>query len=233
MTRSALVLRHVAFEHLGVIGSLLAARNFDVRFVEVGSQPVAAADLLAADLVIVLGGPIGVYETADYPWLEAEIAAIRARLDAQKPILGICLGGQLMAAALGAKVAPGPAKEIGYAPLSLTEQGRASVLAPLDGQNVLHWHGDAFETPEGATRLAYTEICPSQAFAIGRHALALQFHIEVDPKDLEAWLIGHTCELGKAGIKPGVLRTQAAQLGAEVAGLGEKVIGDWLEGVLR
>lgn len=233
MTRTALVLRHVAFEHLGVIAPLLAARNMAARYVEMGGESVTIEEILAADLVVVLGGPIGVYETHDYPWLVAEIAAVRARLHSGKPILGICLGAQLMATALGARVAPGPAKEIGYAPLSLTPEGRASVLAPLEGEHVLHWHGDAFETPEGATRLAYTAICPSQAFSIGRHALALQFHIEVEPADLESWLIGHTCELGKAGVKPGVLRDQAARLGANVFARGAVVIADWLEGAFQ
>ena len=105
--------------------------------------------LLAPDLLIVLGGPIGVYETETYPFIADEIAAIAARLAADKPMLGICLGAQMMAAALGARVAPGPVKEIGWAPLHLTAAGEKSVLAPLGATPVLHWHGDNCELPAG------------------------------------------------------------------------------------
>ncbi len=120
MSRSCLVLRHVAFEGLGVLADLLPAYDFVTRIREIGVEPLPEAEIAACDLLIVLGGPIGVYETEAYPFLVAEIAAISARLEAKKPTLGVCLGAQMMAAALGAKVAPGPAKEIGYAPLSLT-----------------------------------------------------------------------------------------------------------------
>src|SRR5271170_2275741 len=131
MTKKCLAVRHVAFEDLGLLGPLVAARGYGVRYHDAGVQPIDAATLLAPDLLIVLGGPIGVYERDAYPFIAEEIAAIAARLEADKPILGICLGAQMMAAALGAKVAPGPAKEIGWASLPLTPAGRASVLAPL------------------------------------------------------------------------------------------------------
>ncbi len=172
MSRSALVLRHVAFEGLGVLAPLLHDGDFTTRICEIGVDPFPAQEIQSCDLLIVLGGPIGVYETDAYPWLVEETAAIGERLRAQKPTLGICLGAQLMAAALGAKVAPGPAKEIGYAPLSLTDEGRASPLSALDGVQALHWHGDAFDLPAGAKRLAFTEICPNQAFSLGETALA-------------------------------------------------------------
>ena len=231
MSRSALVLRHVAFEGLGVLAPLLHDGDFTTRICEIGVDPFPAREIQSCDLLIVLGGPIGVYETDAYPWLLEETAAIGERLRAQKPTLGICLGAQLMAAALGAKVAPGLAKEIGYAPLSLTEEGRASPLAALEGVQALHWHGDAFELPAGAKRLAFTELCPNQAFSLGDTALALQFHAEVEPASLEAWLIGHTVELGKAGLDPRDLRTQAARHGAATADAGKILFGAWLDGV--
>src|ERR1700728_4251559 len=129
MIKKCLAVRHVAFEDLGLLGPLVAGRGYGVRYHDAGAQPFDADTLLAPDLVIVLGGPIGVYERDTYPFIADEIAAITARLHAEKPILGICLGAQMMAAALGAKVAPGPVKEIGWAPLTLTAEGNNSALA--------------------------------------------------------------------------------------------------------
>src|ERR1700719_1784110 len=120
VTRTCLAVRHVAFEDLGLLGPLLAARGYDIRYHDAGIARFDAETLVAPDLVIVLGGPIGVYERDSYPFIADEIAAIAARLAANKPTLGICLGAQMMAAALGARVAPGPVKEIGWAPLTLT-----------------------------------------------------------------------------------------------------------------
>jgi GMP synthase (glutamine-hydrolysing) len=225
-----LVLRHVAFEGLGVLAAQLHADGFVTRICEVGVDPFPAEEIQSCDLLVVLGGPIGVCETEAYPFLVAETAAIGARLAARKPTLGICLGAQLMAAALGARVAPGPAREIGYAPLTLTDEGRASPLAALEGVMALHWHGDAFALPSGANRLAFTAVCPNQAFAIGSYALGLQFHAEVEPSALEAWLIGHAIELGKAGIDPRDLRIQAARHGAATAEAGKKLFRAWFEG---
>jgi len=121
-------IRQVAFEDLGLLAPLLAERGFSLRYLEAGIDKIDATTLIAPDLVVVLGGPIGVYEEDLYPFLHGELAAIRARMDAAKPTLGVCLGAQLMAKALGAQVAPGPQKEIGWAPLALTEAGRVSVL---------------------------------------------------------------------------------------------------------
>lgn len=231
MTR-CIALRHLAFEDAGLLGDCLADRGVDLSYINVGIQPLDRAAIISADLLVVLGGPIGVYETGEYPFLVDEIAAIRARLVAKKPTLGICLGAQLIAAALGARVAPGPAKEIGYAPIELTDAGKRSVLAPFAGVDVLHWHGDNLDLPPGAERLASTQVCPTQAFSIGAHVLGLQFHIETKPQMLESWLIGHTAELSKAGISPSSLRVQAAKSGEATAAAGRRVLDNWLAGVL-
>ena len=127
MIKSCVAVRHVAFEDLGILGPLVSARGYEIRYHDAGIEPFAGDSLIAADLVVVLGGPIGVYEQETYPFIADEIAAVAARLQSNKPMLGICLGAQMMAAALGARVAPGPVKEIGYAPLTLTEAGTASV----------------------------------------------------------------------------------------------------------
>jgi GMP synthase (glutamine-hydrolysing) len=230
--KKCLAVRHVAFEDLGLLGPLVSSRGYGVRYHDAGVQRIDAETFLAPDLLIVLGGPIGVYERDTYPFLAEEIAAIAARLQAGVPMLGICLGAQLMAAALGARVAPGPAKEIGWAPLTLTAEGRQSVLAPLGATPVLHWHGDNCELPQGCTPLASTPHCPVQAFTRTPSQLALQFHLETEPARFESWLVGHTVELGKAGIDPRELRTQARTLGPATREIGQKVLSAWLDNAL-
>jgi GMP synthase (glutamine-hydrolysing) len=229
--RSCIAVRHVAFEDLGLLDGILAARGYSSRYLDAGIDAITADTLLAPDLVVILGGPIGVYESEAYPFLAGELAAIAARVASKQPTLGICLGAQLIAKALGAAVAPGPRKEIGWAPIELTQEGRASVLAPLADTAVLHWHGDNLDLPAGAVRLAATEDCPNQAFAIGRHTLGLQFHIEADPGKIERWLIGHCAELAAAKIDPRVLRRDAAAQGPATAKAGRAVLGAWLDAV--
>jgi GMP synthase (glutamine-hydrolysing) len=229
MAKSCLAVRHVSFEDLGLLGPLVAERGYDIRYLDAGIEPFEADTLMAPDLVVVLGGPIGVYECVAYPFLTDEIAAVRARLDTDKPMLGICLGAQLMASALGALVAPGPAKEIGWSPLTLTPAGQASVLAPLGATPVLHWHGDNCELPAGCEALASTPHCPVQAFFRVPSQLALQFHLETETARLEAWLVGHTVELSKSGIDPRDVRAQARTLGPASMELGRGVLAAWLD----
>jgi GMP synthase (glutamine-hydrolysing) len=231
MARTCLAVRHVAFEDLGLLGPLVAERGYHIRYLDAGVDPLDAAILSAPDLVIVLGGPIGVYETDAYPFIGVEVAAIAARLQAGRAMLGICLGAQMMAAALGARVAPGPVKEIGWAPLTLTPAGQASVLSALAATPVLHWHGDNCELPAGCERLASTQHCPVQAFTRTPAQLALQFHLETEPERVERWLVGHTVELGKAGIDPRDVRAQAKQHGAATAAVGRKVLANWLDSI--
>jgi GMP synthase (glutamine-hydrolysing) len=227
--RFCLAVRHVAFEDLGLLEPLLGSRGYQVRYHDAGIDPFDSGTLLTPDLAIVLGGPIGVYERDAYPFISDEVDAIAGRMAAEKPILGICLGAQMMAAALGARVAPGPVKEIGWAPLQLTADGRTSVLAPLGTTPVLHWHGDNCELPAGCLALASTANCPVQAFAHKPSQLALQFHLETEPARFERWLIGHTVELGKAGIDPNELRKQARAFARATADVGRDVLTAWLD----
>lgn len=230
--KTALALRHVPFEHLGVLQPLLEARGYHVRYVDAGVQPVLADEIDGADLLVVLGGPIGAYDDETYPFVREEAEAIAQRLAARKPLLGICLGAQLMARALGAAVKPMGVKEIGFAPVTLTTEGADSPLAPLaDGTPVLHWHGDRYDLPPGARRLASTAICAEQAFAVGDHALGLQFHLEANLDELEAWLIGHAAELGAAGIDPRALRAQAPALARRLSQCAREVFTAWLDRV--
>lgn len=226
--RQALVLQHLAFEDLGVFAPVLQQAGFAVSVRHAGVDALAPADWLAPDLLVVLGGPIGVGDQGLYPWLRDEVAGLHERLAASRPTLGICLGAQLMAAALGGHVGRGPALEIGWFPLTLHDGTGSSPLQSLAGIPVLHWHGDTFTLPHGARLLASTPITPHQAFSVGRHALALQFHPEFDPGRLEAWLVGHTVELRQAGITPESLRLQARRFGSAAAAAGAALLRHWL-----
>ena len=221
--KKCLAVRRVTFEDLGLLGPLVSSRGYGVRYHDAGVQPIDAETLLAPDLLIVLGGPIG---SDTYPFIVDEIAAVAARLAAGKPTLGICLGAQMMAAVLGARVAPGPAKEIGWAPLQLTAESRKSPLAPL---GTAHWHGDNCGLPSGCTRLTATEHCPVQAYTAAPAKFAQQFHLETEPAQFEAWLVGHTVELGKAGIDPRRLRQDARAFAAATREAGQKVFSAWLD----
>jgi GMP synthase (glutamine-hydrolysing) len=229
--KTCLVLRHVSFEDLGTLAGILAQRGFAQRYVEVGIDRLVGADIQACDLLVVLGGPIGVYEEQAYPFLVEETKLIGERLRAARPTLGICLGAQLMAKALGASVAAGPEKEIGLAPVDLTAEGRATPLRLLEGVPVLNWHGDNLDLPQGCERLAFTRLCPVQAFRKGPNLLGLQFHIEADAHRMESWLIGHTVELGKANIDPRALRNDIARHGRMLQQTAHAIFNEWLDGL--
>src|SRR5580658_10023353 len=191
----ALVLSHVPFEDLGSLQPVLEQRGFTIETVDAATAEFPLPQAAASDLLVVLGGPIGVYESDAYPFLTGEIECIRQRLSAKRPLLGICLGAQLMAAALGARVYPGQnGAEIGWSPLQAAPNANPPEwFAPLltSGLSVFHWHGDTFDIPPGARALASTEIYANQAFAIGDYALGLQFHPEVIAEGLERWYVGH------------------------------------------
>jgi GMP synthase (glutamine-hydrolysing) len=231
--RLACALRHVAFEDLDGFASVLAGRGFAVSYVEATTDDLAATAADTADLLIVLGGPIGAYEDTAYPFLAPEIALIARRLERGLPVLGICLGAQLMARALGARVYPSGGKEIGFAPIDLSAAGARSPLAAWETP-VLHWHGDIFDLPAGAVHLARTALTPNQAFAWQRHGLALQFHVETTARGLERWYVGHTLEIATTpGVSVAALRADAARFAAALTAAGGAMLGRWLDGLDR
>jgi GMP synthase (glutamine-hydrolysing) len=228
LLRQACVVRHVAFEDLGTFGPVLSAAGFDLSIMDAGVDELFEP-IVSSDLVVILGGPLGVYDEDRYPFLVDERRALAQRLRNALPTLGICLGAQLMAAALGAQVYPGPQKEIGWAALELTPSGAASCLGKLRGQPVLHWHSDTFDLPHGAERLASTALYDNQAFAVGQNVLGLQFHAEVDPRRFEQWLVGHTMELSAAHIDVVALRATVRQQGHALRSAAASMLGHWLE----
>ncbi|HEY0180559.1 MAG TPA: glutamine amidotransferase [Dokdonella sp.] len=225
--RTAAVFRHVAHEGLGTFARPLAEAGFAVRGYDAWARP-RYADAADAALLVVMGGPMGVYEADAHAFLRDELAVIEARLAAGRPTLGVCLGAQLIASAAGARVYRGDAFEIGFAPVRLSAAGRRSCLAPLaDAPVVLHWHGDTFDLPRGAVRLASSERCREQAFAIGTHALALQFHLEVGG-ELEHWIERGGDDLRRGGVDAATLRVDAGRHGAALAAAADAVLAAWL-----
>ena len=227
---NATAIRHVAFENLGLLEPLLKEFGFEIIYVNAWELDRQAAEM--AELVVLLGGPIGVNDGADYPFLTEEVELAKTRFAAAKPTLGICLGAQILARAIGGSVHPGPAKEIGWAPISLTDAGQASVLTPLRDIPVLHWHGEVCELPQGVDSLAHTPACATQAFIPGPNALALQFHIEAGADGIEPWLVGHTGEIAQTpGVTVAGLRTDTLKHGSALRAAATEVFQRWFAAI--
>lgn len=226
----AAALRHIYFEDLGSFEPVLAQAGYRVVYHDV-SAGIDADQFDDTDLLVILGGPIGAYEDHAYPFLRDELNILTRRLATDLPTLGICLGAQLIARALGSRVYPGPAKEIGWNEITLSEDGLASPLRALKDAPLLHWHGDTFDLPDGCSHLASTSLCRNQAFARGARLLGLQFHPEVRAADFEHWLVGHAAELSGAGIDPSRLRSEAAVAAPPLEPKAAMMVREWLKGL--
>lgn len=184
------VFQHVPFEGPAAIGEWLAGRGHTVTLRRMWEAPPPPPS--RTDLLVIMGGPMSVTDTSTHPWLADEIDAVRAHLNRGTPTIGVCLGAQLIAAALGGAVYPAAQKEIGWWPVSF-----AGDEDTLPGRlTVLHWHGDTFDLPRGARRIASSPVCPNQAFRYGDHAVALQFHLESTKASVEALTRASAHEIG-------------------------------------
>ncbi|MHB9022197.1 MAG: type 1 glutamine amidotransferase [Halothiobacillus sp.] len=177
---NVLAFQHESFEGLGAMAPWFEAQGATVRMIrqfEPESTPLP--DPATLDLIIVLGGPMGVHDTAQYPWLAAEKAYIRASFEAKIPMLGICLGAQLIAEQLGAVVGKNPQPEIGWWPMEWTSAARTIWPEAVPASTVFHWHGDTFSLPAGSELLASSKACAHQGFLFEDRVVGLQFHLEM------------------------------------------------------
>jgi GMP synthase (glutamine-hydrolysing) len=182
---SVLVLRHEPFEHLGSFGEILRENNLKFVYHDLDDSTPRSVDGHKA--LVVMGGPMSANDPL--PALSDEMRVIEAALQRGMPVLGVCLGGQLLARVLGARVYRNPASEIGWAPVSLTDAGRADpvfsgVASPT---TFFHWHSETFDLPTGAEWLAWSELCRHQAYRFGPNAYGLQFHPEMTPEMIADW----------------------------------------------
>jgi GMP synthase-like glutamine amidotransferase len=204
--KRAVCLQHVTFEGPGAFADLLVGREFVVsnHLVPLTGMPPDPGDLL-----IVMGGPMSVNDPDE--WIEAELAFIRAAVEQGTPVLGVCLGAQLLAKALGAQVAPGPGVEIGMTPIQVTDQGREDpVFGTLpETFEVFQWHGEAFDLPDGAVPLASSYLFPLQAFRFGASAYGVLFHLEMQRDGIEALCQECPEDVVKAGHEPSALLRHA------------------------
>ena len=231
--KKALAIRHVHFEDCGTLGDVLRERGFEIEYAEAGLTGLNAIDVLSPDLLIGLGGPISVYESDLYPFINDELDLLRRRIAAKKPVIGVCLGAQMLAYALGAKVYPGKAKEIGWKPLELTEAGKNSPVSRLAASNtsMLHWHGDTFDLPSGAVLLASTDITRNQIYSYGDFLLAFQCHPELKRANIESWLIGHANEIATSKVATvNVIRNDTEKFGDALQTAGRKCFEEWMTG---
>ena len=193
VSRPWAVLQHVAHEGPGSIVRVLGEAGIEVTVIRLDlGEPLPSVAALGG--LVVMGGPMGVHDVDDYPWLAPERALLREAVEGDLAVLGVCLGSQQLAAALGAEVTTGPLEEVGPGRVELTGAGRRDpVLGPeyhgLSGTTVpcVHWHQDTFTLPDGAVHLAATRRFPHQAFRIGSRAYGLQFHVEVDGPLADGW----------------------------------------------
>jgi GMP synthase-like glutamine amidotransferase len=188
------ILQHVSFESPGMIIDWATAREYSLSYTYLFDDNIVYPELAAFDMLIIMGGPMGVYEEGQWPWMKAEKAFIKQAINADKIVLGICLGSQLLAEALGAKVYRNKVNEIGFFPVTNTGN---TLMNDVPAQwMVFHWHGDTFDLPEGAVLLASSIACKNQAYHKGR-CVGLQFHPEADAALIQQMVHHEKAELVK------------------------------------
>lgn len=197
------------------------------------SAALAAARAAGFDLVIVLGSTAGVYEADAHPFIAVEQAFVKERLDAEQPVLGVCFGAQLIAAALGEEVRRGPVVDVGYRAVEPTPAGLTSPVRHIAGARVAEWHGDTFDLPAGTQLLASSPAYRNEAFGIGSWMLAVQFHPELTDEMHEQWLTSDLSYVTTAGYSPDGLRAERARFGGAMQSVSQRLLADYLDGLSR
>lgn len=229
MPRTALIIRHVPYEGVAGFRAPIEAAGYEVDRIDVTDPAFASLDLRQPDLLIMMGGPMGVYEVEHHPWIACQLRRLKLRLDADRPTLGVCFGAQMMAAALGSHVFAGPVKEVGFHPVAVHDHAMDSPLRHLVGVPVLHWHGDTFTHPDGVEMIASSHVYDHQAFRRGSNLLALQFHAEMgEDERFNAWIEQGPEAVAAAGGDEAAFRAAHDELGPAAVAAGRAMIAEWL-----
>ena len=223
------ILRNVSHETAGSLESYLAEAGMECRYFDLFRETPQQLPLWEAAALIVMGGPMSVHDVDQHPFLAAEIDWIQQAVERRLPMLGICLGSQLLAKAMGARVYPNRVKEIGWYPLEmLSTTAEDSLFADSNStEMVFQWHGDTFDLPPGAVLLAQSALCKQQAFRVGPCAWGLQFHIEMTPDMVDSWLSepGNCSELAQLDyIDPLAIRAATPREFPKMQQFGRRVL---------
>jgi GMP synthase (glutamine-hydrolysing) len=233
LSKTVDVIRHTPLDGLGSFRPVLEQHGYAIRIVEPFVEDILTRDASEPDLVLVMGGAISVNDADNYPFINDELRYIERRLQSGKPMMGACLGGQMIAKASGARVYKNAAVEAGYLPVMLTEAGEGSCLNEMmaNGGCTMHWHSDAFDLPAGAVRLAYSDLTDNQAYAIGRNVLGVQFHMEACPRTVGGWLVAYAGEVSRSGLDPHAMRAAIQRHGKGSSDAGGRALSAWLDGL--
>lgn len=227
--RTICSIHHIHCEMLGTVADVLKQEGIAIDYVRTFQGQPVPRDLSGHDGLIVMGGPMGVYEQNQHAHLRDEIRLIQHALREEKPILGVCLGSQLLAAALGAPVTKGQQKEIGWLPVTLTDAAaQDSIWSEAPRRfTAMVWHGDIFELPRGAVTLASTELTEQQAFRYGKNAYGILFHMEVTEKMVGDWVAEFAKELRDAQIDGRPIIAHASKHLPALQKIGDAVFRGW------
>jgi GMP synthase (glutamine-hydrolysing) len=227
-------IRHEEFEDLGTLEPVLRRRGWEVAYVDSFRSAGVEAAAGDPDLLVILGGPMGVYEADRHSFLKQEIRLCAGRLRRDRPTLGICLGSQIIAAALGARVYPGALAEIGWYPVTLEKEAASDppvACLAAESDMFLHWHGDTFDLPAGAVLLARSRRTRHQGFRFGANGYALQFHLEVAPESIRRWTakLARQLEVTPGAQRAGEIEEGAVLHGAAMARQARAFLESWLD----
>jgi GMP synthase-like glutamine amidotransferase len=230
-----LLLQHLAIEGPGLIAECLQNSTHELEIIELWRQS-SEPDLDEWDGLIIMGGPASATDT-HLPSISASLELIHTAIKRNIPMLGICLGAQLMAKAAGGTIHPSPVRELGWYPVYPTRQASDDAIftnIPSSGLRVFQWHGETFELPDSATHLATNPDVPNQAFRLAQGQYGLQFHVEIDPDTIEKWITEGESErafLGANGLR--ALRTETAEYLEDMQRFGAGMMRSWLEEICR